>query len=420
MRLSSGFVRCLCAGVLCLPLLSCAPGRQVTLGEPVATPETDPVTQAFSGHDPESTGSVDHSVWSEFLSTVTLDVGRSRSRLELELDRSRMIGSNLKYGSSRRSRFENNRVAFHLLEDEAIELVRAYRQGLEHISERIDLTWLDRDEQLAYWLNLYNATVMEQLLERYPLSRLERLREELWGVSLLEVAGHSLSLRDIETRILFPLWDDPLILYGLWQGAVGGPKLRRRAFTADNVWDLLHKNAREFVNSNRGMRPWSTKLHVSLLYAWGAPLFANEKALIRHITSYADPPFSEGLEPVKRLDFDLYNWKIADLNEGTQTSGQWNQLGGLLTGSVASAGNDGTGTPSILGDSNFLNNLMTRSESTDLTHLGLSPEGVVLLRGIAEFNRNDNEPQVTVEACPPDDEACKSESERESSMRRQR
>jgi len=371
---------------LCAALLAVAVGT-ARAAEPA--PAADPVTEAFSGHDPESKGWIDHSVWSEFLDRVMIEAGRSTKRLgrDRDMKRRRRIGSRLTYGNPNPSRFENNRIAFHILGEEAIEVVRAFRQGLEMVSERLELAWLSRDEQLAYWLNLYNAAVFEQIAERYPLRRLERLRAALWDEPLLTVAGHSLSLREIETRILFPIWKDPRILYGLWQGAVGGPRLPNRAYTGENVWALLERNAREFVNSNRGMKPDGAVLRASRLYEWGASLFAGEAALIGHIASYAEPPFAEGLEGVDHVAYDLYDWHIAGLIDGTPDTGQWNQYGGMLTGSM--------------GGSSYLNSVLALAQSTDQTHAPLPAHGLQLLQGIEENNDRARMPRVRVEECRP-------------------
>ena len=53
---------------------------------------------------------------------------------------------------------------------------------------------------------------------------------------ILEVQGVKLSLNDIQYSILAKKYDgDPLIIYGLYQGIIGGPNILNRAYTAKNV-----------------------------------------------------------------------------------------------------------------------------------------------------------------------------------------
>ena len=70
---------------------------------------------------------------------------------------------------------------------------------------------------------------------------------------LLNVAGMPLSLDDIQFTILCQNYDnDPLIIYGLYQGIVGAPDIRTSAYTGDDVYRALEENADIFINSNRG------------------------------------------------------------------------------------------------------------------------------------------------------------------------
>ena len=351
-----------------------------------ATP--DPVTAQFSAYDPTSRIRLDHSPWNAFLAAVVLDVGRSTRRIGRGKPQQK-IGSHLTYGNPSPSRFENNRVLFHRFKRSHRELLRRHREGLEHLPERVPLAALNRAEQLAFWLNLYNAALMEQIVERYPVQKLKTWRrdkaDDLWHRKRLQVAGTALSLRDIETKILFPIWHNPLVLYGLWQGAIGGPRLPNRAYTGANVWRLLDGNAREFVNSNRGMRPEGGTLYLSLLYRWGAPLFPGDHALIRHILRYAQPPFSRDLDGVDSVVYGLYDWHIADLIDGTTDPGQWSQLGGLLSGTFGTA--------------NDLNRLLSLAQQKDATLHSEPPQAIRLLKGILANNSHDRTPRVTVEEC---------------------
>ena len=70
---------------------------------------------------------------------------------------------------------------------------------------------------------------------------------------ILTVSGVKLRLNDIQYRILAKKYDhDPLINYGLYQGIIGSPNLKNRAYTGGNVYEELTDNAVNFVNSNRG------------------------------------------------------------------------------------------------------------------------------------------------------------------------
>ena len=61
--------------------------------------------------------------------------------------------------------------------------------------------------------------------------------------------------------------NDPLIIYGLYQGNIGGPNIRRTAYTGKDVYRALKNNATEFINSNRGTYSKDERVfEVSVLY----------------------------------------------------------------------------------------------------------------------------------------------------------
>lgn len=113
-----------------------------------------------------------------------------------------------------------------------------------------------RKEQLAYWINLYNALTVQLILDHFPVADISSIRidgAEPWRAPLVTVAGQSLSLDDIEHRILMPIWKDHRILFGLACGGLGCPDIQPRACTGPNSRELLTSAGRRFINSDRGL-----------------------------------------------------------------------------------------------------------------------------------------------------------------------
>ncbi len=147
------------------------------------------------------------------------------------------IGTKVNYSSSRPTRLEASRVFFHQIGKEEQESVHMLRLGMESLPDVIPLHTLNRNEQLAYWLNLYNLTVYDEIAKRYPISKLKKLYNgtsktpSLWDEKIININGINISLNDIQYNIIQKSWHNPLVMYGLYQGTIGGPNLRRKAFT---------------------------------------------------------------------------------------------------------------------------------------------------------------------------------------------
>ncbi|KAA5803763.1 DUF547 domain-containing protein [Alkalicaulis satelles] len=272
----------------------------------------------FADADERSRVVIDYNVWTELLNGIVFDVGHSNRRPAM--GRAQVTGSLLSPETNSRYRYENNRVVYHLMEDDHRELISAYRAELEALPSQTPLSGLSPNEQLAYWLNLHNVVVIDELAQRYPVRRLDTLRingQPFHDAKLITIEGVPLSLNDIRLRIVGAGWDDPLVMYGFFSGAIGGPAVRNEAFTGARVWDQLRLNAREFVNALRGIDTNRRQTMISPLYGEHRDLFADwPMGLYAHLSSIAAAA-SDDLAPFEgEPAYINYDWAIADLTNG--------------------------------------------------------------------------------------------------------
>lgn len=283
-------------------------------------PDFDP----FRAADPASTIRIDYSFLDAFLGETVFDVGHSDRRPALAP--SQQTGSRVRRDSNSRYRFENNRVLLHLLEDDRIAALTEYRAELESLPAHIPLDSLNRDEQLAYWLNLHNVVVFEELARAYPVRRIDRFDPLGDGVPLhdapiVRINGEALSLNDIRFNIVQAGWNDPRVIYGFFSGAVGGPALQDRAFQGATVWTQLDQNAREFVNALRGVDRSRRTTLVSPVYFDHRDLFETwPQDLTAHLRRYASADTAGDIRTgsVQPLRYD---WNIADMTNGRNACG---------------------------------------------------------------------------------------------------
>ena len=185
-----------------------------------------------------------------------------------------------------------------------------------------------REEQLAYWLNLYNVTVLNEIIAVYPkrsLKRLFRGRNSIFSKKLLTVAGVSLSLDDIQFIILKQNYDNnPLIMYGLYRGIVGGPNIRTSAYTGDDVYRALEENADEFINSNRGtFSRDGNAFRVSSMYDRNRTYFPEfDLDLSKHLLQFLEGKERAALQAVSTLEPDIDDWTVTDLGGTRQLVGR--------------------------------------------------------------------------------------------------
>lgn len=180
-----------------------------------------------------------------------------------------------------------------------------------------DVDRMTRPQQLAYWINLYNAATIDLVIDAYPVSSIKRVRGGLlargpWTDKIVTVEGERLSLDDIEHRILRPIWRDPRIHYAVNCAALGCPNVAERAFTAARADAMLTAAARAFVNHPRGLRFNGNALVASSIFDWYAADFGGPDGVLAHARRYATPALATRLAGKRRPDSYDYDWALND------------------------------------------------------------------------------------------------------------
>ncbi|WP_031565794.1 DUF547 domain-containing protein [Rheinheimera texasensis] len=202
------------------------------------------------------------------------------------------------------------------------DVIGQLRRQLSAVPDQTPLNQLTKNEQLAYWLNLYNITVLDEVIKVYPRKDLETFllgtaeQPGILSQKILTVAGVRLSLDDIQFAILpkqFP--EQPELIYGLYQGVIGSPNIPTMAYTGSNVQQQLVKNAAEFINSNRGTLPKGTLgFRVSSFYQRSAAYFPDfQTDLRKHLATYLRLDEQPYLQGNKTILTNLSNYSVTDV-----------------------------------------------------------------------------------------------------------
>lgn len=261
---------------------------------------------------------VDYSQYNTILEASVLELARS-DRSYISYDENEQ-GPNL--GSNRATDAEANRFYYEQFLDhpELTKSIAAIKSNLLSYLQNNQLSKLSNEEQTAFWLNLHNVTVINELAQRYPkntnsLSYDVADKSSFFYKKQFTYNGQALSLDDIEYKILMPLnKNNPLVMYGLYKGYIGSPNIRTQAYTANNLMPSLIDNAQEFINSNRGTNYNSKLLNVSTMYKDKKAYFNDfNNDLLAHLSLYADNDLLNKLKNKKTALFTIDNYDITDV-----------------------------------------------------------------------------------------------------------
>lgn len=205
-----------------------------------------------------------------------------------------------------------NRVAYQDVSDSHRAELGEYLDSLSSLDPRA----YNRAEQLAYWINLYNALTVEVVLRNPKKGSILRMGKGLfsigpWDDRLLTVAGQPLTLNDIEHRILRPIWQDRRIHYAVNCASIGCPNLATAAYTPNNTEALLVAGEAAYINHPRGVRfDGRGRLELSDIYKWYARDFAeNDTALVRYLAEHHATMSSELNAYTERIRYG-YDWAL--------------------------------------------------------------------------------------------------------------
>ncbi|KJE37226.1 hypothetical protein UF64_00505 [Thalassospira sp. HJ] len=201
-------------------------------------------------------------------------------------------------------------------QDGGTAMVDAYVMAMTKVA----VDQLNRDQQFAYWVNLYNALTVKVVLDHYPVDSIRDIdispglfSSGPWGKKLITVEGRTLSLNDIEHRILRPIWRDARIHYAVNCASIGCPALAPEAYEASKLDDQLDQAAKGFINHSRAVRVGADGgLVLSSLYDWYRGDFGKSDAdFIAHLMAFAGPELMAILDDTTELDIADYEYDWA-------------------------------------------------------------------------------------------------------------
>lgn len=201
-------------------------------------------------------------------------------------------------------------IAYAALRQDNGRIVRAVLEDLAAMSP----SSMQGNEAAAYWLNLHNLAVVAAIVAEDVGNSLREERGTgpapgaFWTTPRVTVGGENLSIAELEEKAL-SLVDTSDVLYGLYQGAEGGPALPRRAFEGASLEEELAKLGRRYVNGRRTVRARRSTVRVPEVYTWYSDrLFAGDDGqLIAHLSAHAKPDLKDDLadvSEVKTIRFD--------------------------------------------------------------------------------------------------------------------
>ena len=180
---------------------------------------------------------------------------------------------------------------------------------------RIDPTrLLGRQDQLAFWINAYNAFAVKGILDHYsPMTLWGRYRYFIGRD--YQVGGTTINLYDLERHVLIEQFHEPLMHFAIVCASTSCPKLQPWAYQPEQLDRQLVQVAKAFINDptrNRFDRKLKTA-SLSMIFQWFEKDFsAVAGSVLAYVARYVDDPelAKELRQPDYRIEYLDYDWSL--------------------------------------------------------------------------------------------------------------
>jgi uncharacterized protein DUF547 len=197
-----------------------------------------------------------------------------------------------------------------------------------------------RNDQIAFWLNAYNALVLRTIVDQYPIP----LRSQQYPPRSIRqipgafertprhVAGKTMTLDQIEQTVL-PGFKDPRLFLALGRGALGSGRLLSEAFTGAELERQLSAVAAECISRAQCMQVdrGANTVKVSSIFSWrehdfttaygdnADPKFGSRSPMERAVLAFVKPRLlTTEVEFLERNEFQVkyipFDWSLNELN----------------------------------------------------------------------------------------------------------
>jgi hypothetical protein len=193
----------------------------------------------------------------------------------------------------------------------------------------VDVAALPRNDQLAYWINLYNISTLAVVVDSYPVDSIRDLstdpivRLNVFKKPSVKTKAGAMSLNDVENTRIREGFKDPRIHFAINCAAQSCPPIRIEPYQGAKINDQLDDQVRKFLNGPHGIRLAKSGgelvVHTTKIMDWfgddfnkwgGGPIAFSK----RYVSSDKRKQMDTAGNQID-LEFEDYDWKLNDASK---------------------------------------------------------------------------------------------------------
>ena len=192
---------------------------------------------------------------------------------------------------------------------------KAFNGYLALLSKNPPTAQWSQNEQIAYWINAYNAFTIRLILDHYPLKSIKDIGSKIqipfvttpWAHKFIPMGKEKMSLDNIEHGILRKRFNDPRIHFTLVCASLSCPRLRNEAYVGDRLPEQMDDQGRDFLNNPAKNKVGQAQAQLSKYFDWyKGDWKANGQSVLYWVNRYADTKMMEDT----KITYLTYDWNL--------------------------------------------------------------------------------------------------------------
>ena len=177
---------------------------------------------------------------------------------------------------------------------------------------------LNKDEQIAFWCNVYNAFMIDLVVKNYPVKTVRDIKGTDKVANLAKFGvfkdklrytlnGKTYTLYDVENEILRKQYTEPRIHFAIVCASYSCPRLLNEAYEGKTLDEQLSLQAKNFLADGRKNKLSAANGELSKIFDWYKDDFIKtDKSVVNFINKYSNTKLNDKTK-IKFID---YNWSL--------------------------------------------------------------------------------------------------------------
>jgi hypothetical protein len=196
---------------------------------------------------------------------------------------------------------------------DSIEFNKYLKQLSDHPPQK---NW-SKNDQMAYWINAYNAFTIKLIMRYYPVKSIKDIGSSIqipfvntpWDIKFITIGKDKLDLNNIEHGILRKKFNDPRIHVVLVCASKSCPVLLNEAYEGAKLEDQFTKQAKTFLSDPFRNKVNKSSPELSMIFKWYSMDFNKDgNTVVDFVNRYAPVKIA----PSAKISYLEYDWTLND------------------------------------------------------------------------------------------------------------